>query len=260
MPRNRSKRLDKYRVIIGAKLRELRDSRLWTQAELGRRLDLSQTRLSNIERGTASLSAEQLLEVLRLFNVPITEFVTNQVGDPLLALQNTLARLGAGNLHVSDRVVPSERLARVNDVIVEALKSRSPRLITALAPVLVNNADALNVNKLSVDLDDFGLRRRLYWLIENTQEAIRIDSEGHRRSNNYIRASRRLESAMSFATGYEQMLEGMPEDNLDPSIRSGLTVDQVRRTSSEISKKWGVISSLQPEHFAAALRDARAVD
>jgi hypothetical protein len=216
--------------------------------------------LSHVERGAASLSAEQFLEVLRLFNVPTSEFVPDQIGDPLVALQNTLARLGATNLHVSDRVVPSERLARVNDVIAEALKSRSPRLLTTLAPVLVNNADALNLTKLSVDLDDFGLRRRLYWLIENIQEAIGIDSAGRKQSSNYARASRVFETAMRFAKGYEQMLEGMPEDLLDPSIRSGLTVDQVRRTGSEISRKWRVISSLHPEHFAAALKDARAVD
>lgn len=133
-------------------------------------------------------------------------------------------------------------------------------MITALAPVLVNNAELLNFTKLSVDLDSLGLRRRLYWVIENTMEAIRQET---RLSTPQARrerlASRRLEVAMRFAHGYEQVLEGS-SDLLDPSIRSKQSADEIRRASSDISKKWGIITSLQPADFAAALRESRAGD
>ena len=59
--------LDKDRRRIAAKVRELRQSRNWTQAELSKRLQLSQSRLSEIERGAGSFTAEQFLLLLRLF-------------------------------------------------------------------------------------------------------------------------------------------------------------------------------------------------
>jgi XRE family transcriptional regulator, fatty acid utilization regulator len=57
------------RAQISRKVRELRTGRRRTQAELAKRLGLSQARLSEIERGQGSFSAEQLLEIFQLFNV-----------------------------------------------------------------------------------------------------------------------------------------------------------------------------------------------
>ena len=59
------------RLAIASKVRDLRKARRWTQAELSKRLHLSQNRLSEIERGAGSFTAEQLLVILKLFNVPL---------------------------------------------------------------------------------------------------------------------------------------------------------------------------------------------
>src|SRR4051812_19664007 len=127
--------LEKERVAIARKVRALRTARQWTQAELAARLGLSQSRLSEIERGAGSFTAEQFLEILRLFNVTPDDFVTvEHAGDQ--ALQNALARLGARQLRESPDVLPSERLREVDRVLREVLSSaESPRLVTALAPV-----------------------------------------------------------------------------------------------------------------------------
>ena len=85
--------LDKTRRHIVARVRELRAERRWTQAELGEKLGLSQARLSEIERGAGSFSAEQLVEILVQFNVRLEDLVGQQPGDD--AIQNALARLGA---------------------------------------------------------------------------------------------------------------------------------------------------------------------
>lgn len=46
-------------------------------------------------------------------------------------------------------------------------------------------------------------------------------------------------------------------DILDPSIRSKRTLNEVKASSSPISQRWGIVTSLQPEDFSRALRDAR---
>ena len=221
-------------------------------------LHLSQTRLSFVERGTASLTAEQFLEFLKIFNVPVTDFLEVPPDDRLQEIQNVLVRHGARHLRVSDRILASTDLAHVHAVIVEALVSGSPRLLTALAPVLLQNANVLNLVKLAADAHAVGVRRRLYWVIENTIEAIErlTASPTSRLSRGHRVASRRLQTAMRFAEGYEQVEPSF--DLLDPSIASKRSADDVRHESSDISKRWRIISSLQPDDFAAALRDAHA--
>jgi hypothetical protein len=103
--------------------------------------------------------------------------------------------------------------------------------------------------------------RRLYWVIDNTIKAIQQESRPSS-SRQWTRdrlASRRLEVAMRFARGYEELIKDAP-DLLDPSMRSERSANEIRRTSSDISKRWNIITSLQPEDFAAALRESRAGD
>jgi HTH-type transcriptional regulator / antitoxin HipB len=52
-------------------LRALRQARGWTQAELGTRLGLSQTRIARIEGAPLSVSVQQLLEVLSALGVRV---------------------------------------------------------------------------------------------------------------------------------------------------------------------------------------------
>src|SRR5690606_20715571 len=116
----------------------------WTQAELSKQLQLSQSRLSEIERGAGSFTAEQLLLLLKLFNVTASDFVSER-GDQDLRIQNALARLGASHLQESVEVLPSEHLRDVHAVVREALVDGTPRIVTALAPVLVRNASRLHL-------------------------------------------------------------------------------------------------------------------
>jgi transcriptional regulator with XRE-family HTH domain len=249
------RRLEKERSTIGLKVRALRQERRWNQVELARLLHLSQAQLSQIERGSASLTAEQLIEVLKLFNVSISDFV-DQTPDPDQELQNALARLGATNLRTDNRLLPREQLTLAQDVVFEALASASPRLIASLAPVLVKNADNLNFTKLAIDLDAVGLRRRLYWAIENTIEALRLNPTTIPRASRI--AAGRLQTTLSITRGYEQNVRDTP-DLLDRTIRSVESVDDVRRRSSDISKRWNVISNIQPSDFLEALKASGAV-
>jgi transcriptional regulator with XRE-family HTH domain len=74
---------------IGAKVRALRTARRLTQAQLARELKVAQGRLSDLELGKASLTAEQFLHILRIFNVPASEFMPS-AGGVEQELQNAL--------------------------------------------------------------------------------------------------------------------------------------------------------------------------
>ena len=97
------------RSRISHQVRDLRRERRWTQAELAKHLDLSQSRLSEIEGGQGSFTAEQFLMLLKLFNVPASHFGGPQ-RDREGQTQNALLRLGARDLRQSPHVLPGEEL------------------------------------------------------------------------------------------------------------------------------------------------------
>jgi transcriptional regulator with XRE-family HTH domain len=257
---NQQLSLDKARIQIAKRVRELRKERHWTQAELSKRLQISQGRLSTIEGGGGSFTAEQFLAILKLFNVSATHFVA-ATADRTSELQNALARLGAQHLKESQDVLPSEQLEKVSDVVRETLVlADSPRLVTALAPVLVRNVDRINLKKLQAELVEVGLGRRLAWLVENTLEAIR-EELAHSPRASWARTYRRAEVVLATFLEFSSPLaaaDGVVPDLLDRDIRSKQTREDVASRASAISFRWGIVTSLQTHDFAEALRGARA--
>lgn len=255
--------LAESRRQIATKLRELRLSRNWTQAELAERLQISQSYLSEIERGAGSLTAEQFLLLLRVFNVPASEF-TSDLGEPDLQIRNALARLGAIHLQESPRVLPSEQLEDLKDVVREALVEGSPRVLTALAPVLVRNSARLIPPRFFTELRRLGLERRFAWVIENTLAALKlVPDDSAAKSGRGARddqlAERHLELCLEILASVDRSGDqAEPPDILDATIRSKQTLEEVGLASSEISQRWGIVTSLQVEDFLWALEAARA--
>lgn len=252
------KLLDKLRKSVGRTLRGLRQERRWSQQELAEKLGVSQSRISNIERGLGSLTAEQFLYVLTLFNATPRQFApqVDASGEP--ELRNTLARLGASHLQESEWVLPSERVEDVHDVIREVLVAPSPRLVAALAPVIVRNIDHLNLSKIDARLADIGLERRLGWLIENLSEAIRAElwrAPPREWAVRYGRTGVLLDEFLSRRSP-KAAAETQAPDVLDAGIRSKKTLEQVHDANSDISRRWGIVTSLQPQDFVDALEAA----
>jgi transcriptional regulator with XRE-family HTH domain len=259
LPTNTLKSLDLERGKIAHEIRGLRLERRWTQAGLAERLGLSQNRLSEIERGDGSFTAEQFLRVLRLFNVDLRRFAPEKE-DHDSALQNALSRLGAAELQESADVLPTDEHSDAAAVVREALAGGVPRFLTALAPVLVRNVDRLRLKKLFVDLRDAGLEHRLGWVVENTVEAARAElAAGAPRK--WAQLCRRAELVLGrFLLAIPTpTAEPLPEvlDLIDPSIRSDQSLKEVNAAASAISRKWKVVSGLQPQDFLKALRTAR---
>lgn len=251
----------KLRNQIAEKVRELRLARRWTQSELARQLGLSQSRLSEIEGGAGSFTAEQLLVILRLFNVGVEAFAPEPT-DPVAQLQNALVRHGATHLVETD-LVQVERHADPSTVIFETLVGRTPpRLVTALAPVLVRQVDQLHLPSLGARFAAAGFERRWAWLIENTVEALR-----RLRATPRAARSRLLNRA---STVLEMYLDGLrdrvarpptPEpDLLDANVRTRRTATELERSASEISKKLRIVTAIQPDDFVEALEAAHDTD
>jgi hypothetical protein len=142
-------------------------------------------------------------------------------------------------------VLPTERLRGADDAVREVLvTSPSPRLVTALAPVLVHNVDRVNLKALHLRLASAGLERRLAWVVENTLQALREELPS-------VKDARQRRA-------YTRAQKPAAPDVLDAGIRSKRTLDEVAAGSSDISKRWGIVTAIHPEDFARALRGARA--
>lgn len=245
--------LPQYRSRIAAKIRALRLERRWTQARFAALLGLSQNRLSEMERGEGSFSAEQLLAILATFNVPLDYFLPSGASlEP--QLQSALARLGAGHLREGG-VVPSERLSEPVETVAAALAAAlSPRQITGLAPVIVRQAEALNLGALRLKLSEAGFERRLGWLLESTLAALlktgpaRLPEKDLRRR----RAGLLLRNILAhWAPGRDKRAY----DILDRDILSEESVVQVLKELDPLARKWGVVTRIRTADFVEALRE-----
>lgn len=245
---------------IGDHLRRLRVDRGWSQVTLAQRLRLSQSRLSGIEHGRQSLTAEQFLDALKLFNVPATDFVS-QPRSSGSQLQNALERLGATHLRERPDLLPSDVVKEAGDVIREVLiAAESPRHLTALGPVIVRHADEINFDRLRTQLHELGLRRRLGWLVENTLAATLHELETPlplQWRSLYRRAIVVLEDAVPFLGKSPRRSSTALPDILDRTVRSSKTAEQLARDGSAISRQWNVVTAIQIADFVAALRASR---
>lgn len=251
------------RAHIARVVRTLRKERGWTQAELAEKLGLSANRLSEVERGGGSFTAEQFLLILKLFNVAVTRFADG--ADRVQQLQNALARLGAFHLQQSTGVIPADDLVDVMTAVREVLVQGDPRLTTALAPVLLANGDRISLNKSYLDLERVGLERRLAWLCENILTALDpvlikgLPRAWALRGRRYIVV---LETFLEpLRRGLDSPQNGaLSPDVFDPSIRSKRSLETVLAAASSTSQRWNVASTLHPRDFARAIRDASATN
>lgn len=246
------------RIEIGLKLKALREARLISQAELAKRLEISQAGLSKIERGTSSLNTEDFLQVLRIFNVPASSFYPDQgKGTHESVLQNALTRLGAAHLY-ENASLPSENLEQVNQVIREVLiDGRNPRHITALAPVIVAQINQIHLSKLWAEFINLGLDRRLGWVLENTLEALRLAPKPAdlTASRNYRQAETVLQQFLgNIPVGSSTAYDTPVRDVLGVVAPSNRTLSSLEKKSSPLSTKWRVLSPFQIQDFVDALK------
>ena len=250
------------RQEIALKVKNLRKGRGVSQGELARLLRVSQSWLSEIEAGKGSFSADELIFILKYFNVPLSHFEAAPVaaGD---AIQKALAHYGAAHLVEDRAVLPSERLEGLGAVIREALlDAGSARWLTALAPVLVRNIDQVNLQKLHAQFQDYGLQNRFLWLLDNVAEAVRETlDEGVPRKES-IALQRALTALEGFRVWTQpppgEAAEG-PEDTLGPGLLALESGNEIRERASKLSRAWKILTPIQVEDFKSALRESHGL-
>jgi len=251
------------RLAISSKVRELRKKRGLSQAALAKRLGLSQARLSIIEKGEGSFSAEQFLEILSFFNVSPQVFWTGKK-DVQGDLQNALARHGALHLVEDPELLPSEQLDETEATVREVLlDGGNPRQVAALAPVFIKNYTNLNFNRLWARFVEYGLENRLGWALENTADAIDTVTPAFtgRERNNFRKAGFALRNFLARKKPPQVPIGSITVelDFLDGKALSDKTTSNLWQNASPVSRRWLIVTSLQVEDFIKAILSTVAV-
>ncbi len=248
-----------FQQQISQGIRSARLSRRLTQAELAQKLGISQSRLSEIEQGKGSITAEQFIVLLQFFNLPISHFVQQEHVSFEDQLQNRLIQLGSSQLREKADTLPSEKLADIQSVVIEVLvKAGFQRLILGLVPVIIQNVTNLNLLRTCMQLNELGLQHRLLWLVDGILSALSV------RLKSFVSRERLLLYRQVFMNLKEQLMKlekfgsirfsaNQIEDVLDSNISSQKTLDQVRNNRDELARKWNIVTRITQEDFNNAL-------
>lgn len=242
---------------IGGLVRELRSQRRASQSWLALELGISQGRLSEIERGHGSFSAEQFIRILKLFNVGAEHFDEAQELDAS-PVQNALSRLGASHLVEARVLVPAGLTQPLDVVLAVLLHPESARHVSALAPVVVTQVDRISFPELAARLAAWGRQSRLGWLLESLTEMIETEPPSTESASR--RKVRRAATTIELfvGSGMLQVPEAnAPFDLIDPDIRSVATAERILRTASRHAQKWHVATRIDVDNFREAWRSAR---
>ena len=71
--------------LIGNKIRILRESKGWTQQNLGLKIGISQNNITSIEKGKKFVSMEKVYKILEVFDISLDDFFE----DVLIACENS---------------------------------------------------------------------------------------------------------------------------------------------------------------------------
>lgn len=245
-------------------IKRIRKERHITQEEFAKLLGLSQQQFSVIERGNGSISAEQFVLILNHFNLSIDYFIKREASeneDSLL--QNALSRLGANHLKEIPGIFLPDKYTHLNEVIFETLNStRSSRLITACAVVIVKNIQQINFNLIERKLSDVGRQNRLWWVLESALQSIQslLKEEFLLRDLklSYRRAEKILNTHILHKTHMAPKATSFSQSNediLDTGINSIKTLDSLKLNLDPLAKKWNIITSIKQSDFNEMFRN-----
>lgn len=221
-------------------IRQLRESRGWSQVETARKLHVSQPYLSLLESGAREITptlSRRLLRVLDLsasfLPLPASVEDWGEVrGD---ALARCIAALGYAPFAYLRAGSPENPAA----VLLWALGADNlePRLVEPLPWVLLRFAD-LDVEWLVREAKIRDLQNRLGFVVSLAREIASRDQ----------RHGARLDAL----TALESVLERsrlVREDTLCEAAMSTRMRDALRRSRSAAAKHWNLLTGWEPEHF-----------
>lgn len=72
--------MQKIRIELGRRIRELRKARGWSQEKLGEKADLHPTYIGGIERGERNVAFENIVHIASAFELSLSQFFDYQKG------------------------------------------------------------------------------------------------------------------------------------------------------------------------------------
>lgn len=158
-------------------------------------------------------------------------------------LQNALIWYGAAHLRQVPGAEYTGQYETVTDVVLAVLLAERPhsRFITSLGPILVSWADVVDFDALEIKLKSESKLRRLGWLVDNIVDAS-------------------LGDLLPCSLYPRLSPPESPSPDVIDLIRSEETFNIVwNHEASPISKKWGIVTSLQVEDFARVLAEVHSL-
>lgn len=253
--------LENYKNQIGTAIKQARLSRKLTQREVAYLIDLSQSRYSEIENGKGSFTAEQMVVLMAKFNLSISDIIKLSSKEKMLERQKSLAYYGADYLLEDEEIPPTRKRQNLTDFIRDILMGidMTGREIAALAPIIVKDIDEINFYKLQSEFVGTGLKGRVPWLFENTIQAIEIEQQNDKLSNEskkiLLWATPKLKAFLDAFEKSITLTDKDPEDSFSSKI-SEKTWHDLEKERTEISKKWKIMSRLSPLDFSKAIEES----
>ena len=152
--------------ISGQRLRNAREQKNLSQADVARILGVTQAAVSAMEKSPQKLSFSRVLELSDLYDLPVGWFATGRttVGESLPDIAFELRHYGIGDIGVSGAVPPIS-LRRPEEVLCLALRGTpNPRVIAGLPViVLVNEWSPVLLRGFA---EYFGIEHRTAWIVD----------------------------------------------------------------------------------------------
>jgi transcriptional regulator with XRE-family HTH domain len=249
--------LDPLRRHVLETLRALRAERGWTQRRVATALGTSQSRLSVVERGEGSISAEQLLTAMQLFGVPAERFRPAGVTRAGV-MARARALLGSPDAVGAPSV--EQRADAAQALLVEVLLApRKGTHLQVLAPLLVRNLDLIALPRVYERLEQRGRGARLGWLADAVAAA--IQSLSTPLPGAWGPLARHAEVALyAFSTQLQDARDRsersrlLVEDVLETGLSSAVELEALRRENGVEAKAWGIVTGCGVAGFAKALQ------
>ena len=167
---------------------------------------------------------------IKILNVGVEEYRTaREKQDRNVELKNELDRCGDRNMRESENTSLTAQLADAQEVVRQDIIGGAPSIVTALATVLVDKFDRVELLNLDASLSETGHERRLGWAVENIVRA--LDDTG--RLDTSQRRERRLRRARFV---FDRYLEFALEREAARPRRLRRCVTNTKRSSNPVRR------------------------
>lgn len=248
--------LERIRRKIGPLLRQSRRERGLSQSDMAQIVELSQSRLSELEGGKGSLGGEELLFLVQEGYLDLYDMIEQREPIDQENLQTRLQKQLRPRQLLQKRLSFQSRQEEM-DLMSEVLVCASQAsMITDLVNLVVHHGQWLNFDAMAMKLYALGIDGRIWWLVEGSLWAVRHRLRWHlpaHISQIYKRANDLLVIKSKTSNQFFSLRKAAPEDILDGDLIRAELVEKTRVNRDALASRWRMITSITLQDFAQSL-------